>query len=96
MVSCSQLLLLENRLLNCLVQLHHHSHNNSSSSPVDYFYHFDFEKRPSERPVSVVDPTSISEVYRNKVCGASPISSMRRTDRFDRPKNPSLRIESPH
>ncbi|KAJ7744761.1 hypothetical protein DFH07DRAFT_834265 [Mycena maculata] len=37
---------------------------NRSSTSTDYFYHFDFERRPSERPVSTADPASISEVYR--------------------------------
>ncbi|KAF7291359.1 hypothetical protein MIND_01280400 [Mycena indigotica] len=31
-----------------------------------YFYHFDFERRPSERPTSLIEPASISEVYRTK------------------------------
>ncbi|KAJ7203115.1 hypothetical protein GGX14DRAFT_570374 [Mycena pura] len=41
-------------------------HNPHDPNSVDYFYHFDFERRPSERPVSIVDPASISEVYRKK------------------------------
>jgi len=40
--------------------------HNPSSTSTDYFYHFDFERRPSERPVSIVDPESIPAVYRNK------------------------------
>ncbi|KAJ7478303.1 hypothetical protein FB451DRAFT_183267 [Mycena latifolia] len=39
-----------------------HQRQNQRNS--DYFFHFDFERRPSERPASVVDPASISEVYR--------------------------------
>ncbi|KAJ7161775.1 hypothetical protein C8R43DRAFT_314608 [Mycena crocata] len=35
-----------------------------SAVSADYFYHFDFERRPSERPTPSGDPASISEVYR--------------------------------
>jgi hypothetical protein len=37
--------------------------NRNSAVSVDYFYHFDFERRPSERPKTSHDPASISEVY---------------------------------
>ncbi|KAJ7473108.1 hypothetical protein B0H11DRAFT_1342612 [Mycena galericulata] len=38
--------------------------NPSSSNSTDYFFHFDFERRASERPVSTADPGSIPEVYK--------------------------------
>ncbi|KAJ6566634.1 hypothetical protein B0H19DRAFT_712564 [Mycena capillaripes] len=38
--------------------------NRNSTASMDYFYHFDFERRPSERTAAVGDPASISEVYR--------------------------------
>ncbi|KAJ7869924.1 hypothetical protein B0H14DRAFT_2726767 [Mycena olivaceomarginata] len=39
-------------------------HNRISTASADYFFHFDFERRPSERPAASSDPASISEVYR--------------------------------
>ncbi|KAJ7851251.1 hypothetical protein B0H14DRAFT_2762006 [Mycena olivaceomarginata] len=38
-------------------------HNRISTASADYFFHFDFERRPSERPAASSDPASISEVY---------------------------------
>ncbi|KAJ6450972.1 hypothetical protein C8R47DRAFT_311357 [Mycena vitilis] len=43
--------------------LRQNPHRGSMTS-VDYFYHFDFERRPSERPSAAGDPASISDVYR--------------------------------
>ncbi|KAJ7921163.1 hypothetical protein B0H13DRAFT_160794 [Mycena leptocephala] len=37
---------------------------NSKLRHSDYFFHFDFERRPSERPSAGTDPASISDVYR--------------------------------
>ncbi|KAJ6565957.1 hypothetical protein DFH09DRAFT_1472839 [Mycena vulgaris] len=37
---------------------------NAHQRTSNYFYHFDFERRPSEKPAPSGDPASISEVYR--------------------------------
>ncbi|KAF7312969.1 hypothetical protein MKEN_00981500 [Mycena kentingensis (nom. inval.)] len=42
------------------------SMNGRNHRASDYFYHFDFERRESERPTSVIDPASISEIYSKK------------------------------
>ncbi|KAK7036219.1 hypothetical protein R3P38DRAFT_2911032 [Favolaschia claudopus] len=42
----------------------HPRHNRNSVISLDYFYHFDFERRPSELSERVPDPASISDVYR--------------------------------
>ncbi|KAJ7051475.1 hypothetical protein C8F01DRAFT_1262807 [Mycena amicta] len=51
-----------------LVPPHPHGprRRNNNGRASDYFGQFDFERRPSERPVSIIDPASISELYKTK------------------------------
>ncbi|KAJ7838086.1 hypothetical protein B0H14DRAFT_2790051, partial [Mycena olivaceomarginata] len=42
-------------------------HNRISTASADYFFHFDFERRPSERPAASSDPASISESKKPKL-----------------------------